>query len=64
MIIIIITIITGIIIMPSVLYGVETWSMGVTDKKRLNMVMSCVQIMCGITWKDRVKGGEETRTKI
>ena len=38
---------------PAALYGAETWSMAVAEKKRLNvMEMMCLRSMCGGTCID------------
>ena len=43
------------IIVPTALYGAETWGMKAADKKRLNvMEMKCLRNMCGITIWDRL----------
>ena len=38
------------------LYGTETWSMAVAEKKQLNIMdMRCLRSMCGIMLIDRVR---------
>ena len=38
------------IVMPSVLYGLETWALKEREKKRLDvMEMKCLRSMCGVT---------------
>ena len=50
------------IVVPTALYGAETWNMGVADKKRLNvMEMRCLRSMCGVTRMDRVRNEEVRR---
>ena len=42
------------IIVPTALYGAETWGMKVAEKKRLNVLeMKCLRNMCGVTIWDR-----------
>ncbi len=37
-------------------YGAETWNMGATEKKRLNIeALRCVKSLCGITLINRAK---------
>ena len=47
---------------PTALYGSETWSMGVAEKRKLNvMEMKCLRSMCGVTRMDRVRNEEVRR---
>ena len=42
--------------MPTALYGTETWSIAVAEKKRLNvMEMRCLMSMCGVTCMNQVR---------
>ena len=52
------------IVVPTVMYGSETWSMGVKERKRLDvMEMKCLRSMCGISIRDRVRN-EVIRKKV
>ncbi len=47
------------VVVPTVLYGAETWNMGAAERKRLNiMEMRCLRNMCGVTRMDRVRNEE------
>ncbi len=49
--------------LPTALYGAETWNMGRAERKRLNvMEMNCLRSMCGVTRMDRVRN-EEVRKR-
>ncbi len=38
------------VVVPTALYGSETWNMGAVERKRLNvMEMRCLRSMCGVT---------------
>ncbi len=50
------------VVVPTVLYGAETWSMGAAERKRLNvMEMRCLRSMCGVTRMDWVRNEEVQR---
>lgn len=50
------------VVVPTALYGAETWNMGVAERKRLNVVeMKCLRSMCGVTRYDRVRNEEVRR---
>ncbi len=52
----------GIVVLAT-LCGAETWNMGATEKKRLNIeALRCLKSMCGITLINRVKN-EELRSR-
>ncbi len=49
-------------VVPTALYGAETWNMGAAGRKRLNvMEMRCLRNMCGVTRMDRVRNEEVRR---
>ncbi len=38
------------VVVPTVLYGAETWNVGAAERKRLNVTeMRCLRSMCGVT---------------
>ncbi len=38
------------VVVPTALYGAETWNVGAAERKRLNvMEMRCLKNMCGVT---------------
>ncbi len=44
------------VVVPTVLYGAETWNMGAAERRRLNvMEMRCLRSMCGVTLMDWVR---------
>ena len=44
------------IVVPTGLYGAETWNLGAAEKRRLNVTeMRCLRSMCGVTCMDRVR---------
>ena len=46
-------------------YGVETWSMAVAEKKRLNvMMMRCLRNICGVTCMEQVRNEVWRRTGV
>ena len=50
------------IVVPTALYGAETWNVGTTEKKRLNVLeMRCLRSMCGVTRRDRIRNEEIRR---
>ena len=50
------------IVVPTALYGAETWGASVRDRKRLDvMEMKCLRSMCGVTRRDRVRNEEVHR---
>ena len=50
------------IVVPTALYGAETWSMGTAEKRRLNVLeMRCLRSMCGVTRRDRIRNEEIRR---
>ena len=47
---------------PTALYGAETWNMRAAERKKLNVrEMRCLRSMCGVTWMDRVRNEEVRR---
>ncbi len=47
------------VVVPTVLYGAETWNMGAAERRRLNvMEMRCLRSMCRVTRMDRVRNDE------
>ena len=43
------------IVVPTVVYGAETWCMNAREKKCLNvMEMKCLRRMCGVSVMDRI----------
>ncbi len=47
---------------PTALYGAETWNMGVAERRRLNvMQMRCLRSMCRVSRMDRVINDEVRR---
>ncbi len=47
------------VVMPTVLYGAETWNMGAAERRKLNgMKMRCLRSMCRVTRMDRVRNDE------
>ncbi len=52
------------VVVPTALYGTETWNMGAAERKRLNvMEMRWLRSVCGVTRMDRVRN-EEVRRSI
>ena len=52
------------IVVPTVLYGAETWGLNVREKRRLDvMEMKCLRSMCGVTVRDRIRN-EEIRRRV
>ena len=52
------------IVVPTVLYGGETWGLKVTERKKLNvMEMNCLRSMCGVNRRDRVRN-EDIRQRV
>ena len=50
------------LVVPTALYGAETWNMGVAERKGLNvMEMRCLRSMCGVTRYDRVRNEDVRR---
>ncbi len=50
------------VVLPTVLYGAETWNMGAAERKRLNvMEMRGLRSMCGVTRMDRMRNEEVRR---
>jgi hypothetical protein len=49
-------------IVPTALYGSETWAMTERMKQKVNvMEMSCLRSICGVTRMDRVRNEEIRR---
>ncbi len=47
------------VVVPTALYGAETWNMGAAERKRLNvMEMRYLRSMCGVTQMDWVRNDE------
>ena len=52
------------IVVPTALYGAETWGASVRDRRRLDvMEMKCLRSMCGVNRRDRVRN-EEVRRRV
>ena len=50
------------VVVPTALYGAETWNMGAAERRRLNvMEMRCLRSMCGVTRMDRMRNEEVRR---
>ena len=50
---------------PTALYGAETWSMAVAEKKKLNVMgMMCLRIMCGGTCIDQTRNEVRRKTGV
>ena len=50
------------VIVPTALYGAETWGLKVAEKKRLNVLeMKCLRSMVGVTRWDRLRNEEVRR---
>ena len=46
----------GKVVVPTVMYGSESWGMKVTERQKLNMFeMKCLRSMIGVSWLDRVR---------
>ena len=44
------------IMVPTALYGAETWPMGAAERKRLNVgEMGCLISMCGVTLMNQMR---------
>ena len=44
------------VVLPTVMYGSESWGMKVTKRKKLNVFeMKCLRSMTGVSWLDRVR---------
>ena len=45
-----------IVVVPTVMYGSESWGMKVTERQKLNVFeMKCLRSMTGVSWLDRVR---------
>ena len=43
-------------VVPTVMYGSESWGMKVTERQKLNVFeMKCLRSMTGVSWLDRVR---------
>ena len=52
------------IVVPTALYGSETWGLKEVERKKLNVFeMGCLRSMCGVTLWDRVRN-EEVRRRV
>ena len=52
------------IVVPTVMYGSESWGMRVEERKRLDVAeMRCLRSMCGVTRWDRLRN-EEVRERV
>ncbi len=50
------------VMLPTALYGAETWIMRAAERRRLNvMEMRCLRNMCRVTCMDRVRNDEVQR---
>ena len=50
------------VVVPTVLYGAESWGLKVQERNRLNVFeMRCLRSMCGVTRMDRVRNDEVRR---
>ena len=44
------------VVVPTVMYGLESWGMKVTESQKLNVFeMKCLRSMTGVSWLDRVR---------
>ena len=44
------------VVVPTVMYGSESWGMKVTERQKLNVFeMKCLRSMTGVSWLDRVR---------
>ncbi len=47
------------VVVPTALYGAETWNVGAAERKRLNvMEMRYLRSMCGVTRMDQLRNEE------
>merc|ERR1712121_55348 len=52
------------IVVPTVMYGSETWAMRAEEKNKLDVTeMNCLRSMCGVTRRDRVRN-EVVRRRV
>ncbi len=52
------------IVVPTALYGAETWNMGAAERRRLNLIeMRCLINMCRATRMERVRNDEVRKRK-
>ncbi len=50
------------VLVPTALYGAETWNKGAVERNRLDvMEMRCLRSMCGVTRMDQVRNEEVRR---
>ena len=43
-------------VVPTVMYGSESWGMKVTERQKLNVFeMKCLRSMTGVPWLDRIR---------
>lgn len=43
------------IVVPTVLYGCESWALNAEERKRIEvMEMRCLRTICGVRWFDRI----------
>ena len=44
------------VVIPTVVYGSETWSLGIQERRKIEVFqMMCLRHMCGISRVDRVR---------
>ncbi len=46
------------VMVPTVLYGAETWNMGSAERRLDVMEMRCLKSMCGVTQMDWLRNDE------
>ena len=52
------------IVVPTVFYRAETWSLNAREKWRLNvMEIKCLRSICGVTVRDKIRN-EEIRRRV
>ena len=50
------------VVVPTLLYGSETWSLNASERKRFEVTeMKCLRSMCGVSIRDRVRNEEIRR---
>ena len=52
------------IVLPTVLYGAETWDFNFREKRRLDVIeIKCLRNICGVTDRNRIRN-EEVRRRV
>ena len=53
------------IMVPTVLYGAETWNLGAAERKRFNAgELRCLRSRCGVTLMNRVRNDKMRRRTV